>query len=180
MELLEGIKTRRSVRSFTDEKVSRETVEKIIDSARMAPSWKNSQTARYIVVEDKEVLAKIADEATLGFEHNKEIILGAPALVVLASVAKRSGYERDGSFTTSKGQGWEMFDAGIAAQTFCLAAHEAGVGSVILGIFDDAKVAELINLPENQNVSALIPIGYSDKELPAVPRKEVADLLTFI
>lgn len=180
MELLEGIKTRRSVRSFTDEKVSRETVEKIIDSARMAPSWKNSQTARYIVVEDKEVLAKIADEATLGFEHNKEIILGAPALVILASVAKRSGYERDGSFTTSKGQGWEMFDAGIAAQTFCLAAHEAGVGSVILGIFDDAKVAELINLPENQNVSALIPIGYSDKELPAVPRKEVADLLTFI
>ncbi|MBQ6230424.1 MAG: nitroreductase family protein [Eubacterium sp.] len=180
MELLEGIKTRRSVRNFTDEKVSHETVEKIIDSARMAPSWKNSQTARYIVVEDKEVLAKIADEATLGFEHNKEIILGAPALVVLASVAKRSGYERDGSFTTSKGQGWEMFDAGIAAQTFCLAAHEAGVGSVILGIFDDAKVAELINLPENQNVSALIPIGYSDKELPAVPRKEVADLLTFI
>ena len=113
-------------------------------------------------------------------EHNKEIIEGAPALVVLTSIAMRSGYERDGSFTTSKGQGWEMFDAGIAAQTFCLAAHEAGVGSVILGIFDDTKVAELIGLPENQNVSALIPIGYSDKELPEVPRKAVAELLKFI
>ena len=180
MELLEGIRTRRSVRSFTDEKVSHETLEKIVDSARMAPSWKNSQTARYVVVEDRDILNKIAAEATLGFEHNKEIIEGAPALVVLTSIAMRSGYERDGSFTTSKGQGWEMFDAGIAAQTFCLAAHEAGVGGVILGIFDDTKVAELIGLPENQNVSALIPIGYSDKELPEVPRKAVADLLKFI
>ena len=73
-----------------------------------------------------------------------------------------------------------MFDAGIAAATFCLAAHDEGVGSVILGIFDEKKVAEIIGLPETQNVSALIPIGYSDKELPAVPRKEVADLLSFI
>ena len=180
MDIKEAIRTRRSVRSFKDEKVSRETIEKIVDLARMAPSWKNSQTARYIVVEDREILNRIANEATLGFAHNTEIISGAPALVVLASVAKRSGYEKDGSFTTSKGQGWEMFDAGIAAQTFCLAAHEEGVGSVILGIFDEAKVAEIIGLPETQNVSALIPIGYSDKELPAVPRKEVADLLTFI
>ncbi|MCR5148174.1 MAG: nitroreductase family protein [Eubacterium sp.] len=178
MELLEGIKTRRSVRSFKDEKVSRETVEKIIESARMAPSWKNTQTARYIVVEG-ELKDKIAEEAVLGFQHNTDIIKGAPQLVVLASVAKRSGYERDGSFTTSKGQQWEMFDAGIAAQTFSLAAHNEGVGSVILGIFDDTKVAELIELPEGQNVSALIPIGYSDKELPEVPRKSVEDLLTF-
>ena len=74
MELLEGIRTRRSVRSFTDEKVSHETLEKIVDSARMAPSWKNSQTARYVVVEDRDILNKIAAEATLGFEHNKEII----------------------------------------------------------------------------------------------------------
>ena len=180
MELKEGIKTRRSVRSFTDQKVSHETIEKIIDISRMAPSWKNTQTARYVVVEDKETIKKIAEDAVLGFAHNTEIIEGAAALVVLASVAKRSGYERDGSFTTSKGQGWEMFDAGIAAATFCLAAHEEGVGSVILGIFDEKKVAEIIGLPETQNVSALIPIGYSDKELPAVPRKEVADLLSFI
>ena len=180
MDIKDAIKTRRSIRSFTDEKVSRETIEKIVDLARMAPSWKNSQTARYVIVEDAAVKDKIAEEAVLGFEHNTEIIKGAPALLVLASVAKRSGYERDGSFTTSKGQGWEMFDAGIAAQTFCLAAHEEGVGSVILGIFDDAKVAEIIGLPENQNVSALIPIGYSDKDVPSVPRKEVSDLLSFV
>lgn len=179
MELKEAIKERRSVRSYTDKKVSHETMEKIIDSARMAPSWKNTQTARYIVVEDEAVKNKIAEEAVLGFAHNTEIIKASASLVVLASVAKRSGYERDGSFTTAKGQGWEMFDAGIAAQTFCLAAHEEGVGSVILGIFDDAKVAEIIGLPEDQNVSALIPVGYSDKELPPVPRKSVEEILSY-
>ena len=79
-----------------------------------------------------EVIQKIVEAR---FEWNTGIILGAPVLVVLASVPGKSGYEKDGAYSTSKKDKWEMFDAGIAAQTFQLAAHECGIGSVVMGIF---------------------------------------------
>ena len=72
-----------------------------------------------------------------------------------------------------------MFDAGIAAQSFCLAAYEKGLGTVIMGIFDEAKVASLLEIPENQEITALIPIGYPDEEPVAPRRKPVEDLLTY-
>ena len=95
-------------------------------------------------------------------------------------VEKRCGYERDGSFTTSKEDRWEMFDAGIASQTFCLAAHDAGIGTVILGIFDESKVAEAISLPEGEKVAALIVMGYPAQECEAPKRKEIADLVRYL
>ena len=99
---------------------------------------------------------------------------------ISAVIEKRCGYEKDGSFSTSKEDRWEMFDAGIATQTFCLAAHEKGVGSVIMGIFDEDKVAELISLEEGRKVAALIAVGYPDEE-PALPkRKEVEELVRFL
>ena len=98
--------------------------------------------------------------------------------MVLAAKKGRSGVERDGSFSTAKGDGWLMFDAGVAAQTFCLAAHAHGVGTVIMGIFDAEKVAEYLSVPEDLEVVALISMGYP-AEAPAAPkRKEVAELLT--
>ena len=74
---------------------------------------------------------------------------------------------------------WKMFAAGIAAQTFCLAAWERGDGTVITGNFDEEKITRLLNLPENQKVGCVIGLGYPDEE-PATPkRKSVEDLLTY-
>ena len=179
MDAIECIKSRRSVRRYTEEVISKELMDSIIDVARMAPTWKNTQTPRYVVVQDKAIIDKIKDDCLLGFEGNIKTLAQCNTLVVLAQVNGRCGYERDGSFTTSKGAGWEMFDAGIAAQTFCLAAHEMGVGSCILGIFDDAKVAELIDLPEGQTVAALIPVGIPKFVPDPVPRKEVSELVSY-
>ncbi len=180
METLDCIKSRRSVRAFTDEQISKEVLEKIVDSARFSPSWKNGQIARYNVVTDRAVVEKIANEATMGFDHNKGIMLGAPAVLVLSYITGRTGYERDGSYSTSKGDAWEMFDAGIAAQTFCLAAHEEKVGTVIMGIFDEAVVAEAVSLSQGEKVAALIALGYYDTAPDAPKRKDVADLLRII
>ncbi len=180
MEALECIKTRRSIRKFEDKAVDHDTINAIIDAARMAPSWKNTQIVRYNVVENKEILTHIANDCVLGFEYNQKTISRAPQLVVVSMVEKRCGYERDGSFTTSKEDRWEMFDAGIASQTFCLAAHDAGVGTVILGIFDESKVAEAISLPEGEKVAALIVMGYPAQECEAPKRKEVADLVRYL
>ena len=146
MDALTCIETRRSIRKYQEKPIPHEVMEEIVKEASFAPSWKNSQVVRYVVVENPEIKSKIANEAVLGFAYNTGTIEHAAALVVVTMIHGRSGYERDGSFTTSKEDRWEMFDAGIATQTFCLAAHEKGIGSVIMGIFDEAKVGELINL----------------------------------
>ena len=78
-----------------------------------------------------------------------------------------------------EGEGWQMYDAGVASQTFCLSAYDKGIGSVILGIFDFAKVAELLEVPEDRDVIALIPIGYPDEAPVAPRRKAVEDLLSY-
>lgn len=180
METVKCIETRRSIRKFKAEAVLHETMQEIVAAAAFAPSWKNTQVTRYIVVENAEIKEKIADEATLGFEHNNGIIKGAPALVVVTMVHGRSGFERDGSYSTSKEDRWEVFDAGLATQTFCLAAHDKGVGTVILGIFDENKVAEIVKVPEGQKVAALVAIGYADEEPVAPKRKSTEELVQFV
>lgn len=176
MNTIERIKARRSIRKFTDKPVAKETMKEIIATAAYAPSWKNSQTVSYIVIESEDVLKKLADTATLGFEHNRGIISGCKTLVAAVTSSGKCGYNPDGSFTTSKGDKWEAFDAGIAVQTFCLAASELGVGTVILGIFDESTVGNILELPEGQYVAALIATGYPDAE-PAAPARKSADEL---
>ena len=115
MQLIDGIKTRRSVRKFEDKKVPHEVLEQIVEAAAFAPSWKNSQTVRYIAVEDAALKERIATEATMNFTHNKDIISACPVLIVVVTKTGICGYEKDGSYTTSKKDKWEMFDAGMAS-----------------------------------------------------------------
>ena len=180
MDAKECIKSRRSVRRFTDRVITHEEFEQLIDLAKMAPTWKNTQTLRYVFVQDEAKIQEIASTAMLGFEYNVKTVSQCKNLVVLTQKNCICGYERDGSFSTSKEKGWEMFDAGIAAQTFCLAANEAGFGTVILGIFDDAKVAEIIGLPDNMTVAALIPVGEPKFAPDPTPRKETGELVSYI
>lgn len=174
----ECIRGRRSIRNYQDTPVDHALLNEIVETASFAPSWKHTQIARYIAVEG-ELKNRIAKECTEMFPGNGAIIANAPMLIVLTYVKGRSGYERDGSFTTPKGASWQMFDAGIAAQSFCLAAYEKGLGTVIMGIFDEAKLASLLAIPETQEIAALISIGYPAEEPAAPRRKSVEDLLTY-
>ena len=180
MDIKECIETRRSVRRFAGEAIPRETILEIIRLTSFAPSWKNTQTPRYTIVTDKGIIERIAEGCVLGFQYNTQTLSRCSALAVQSVVANISGRERDGSATTSKGSAWEMFDAGISAQTFCLAAHALGVGTCIMGIFDEDKIAARIDLPAGQRVSALIAMGYPD-EMPKTPRrKDAAELVRFL
>lgn len=180
MELNSCIATRRSVRRFEDRAVPRETVEAVVALAAQAPSWKNVQPSRWTVITDRAVIERIAAEGVLGFEHNAGILRGCPALALQSVVNKRSGYERDGSFSTSQGRHWESFDAGIAAQSFCLAAWDKGLGTCILGVFDERAVAGIVGLPEGESVASLIPFGFPAEEPRPTPRKELDALLRWI
>lgn len=178
MEAIECIVSRRSVRRYTDQPVSDEVLKNIVGAARFAPSWRNSQTVSYIAVRDPSLKQQISQLGTLGHANNTKIIANADVVVVVVSKKGISGYEPDGSFTTPNGTHWTSFDAGIATEAFCLAAHNYGVGSVILGIIDSKKIAELLDLPDDVQVSTLIPLGYPTKEHQAPPRKDVSQLLT--
>lgn len=180
MNTIECIKTRRSIRTFKAQDIPAELLQEIVDIATYAPSWKNTQTTRYFAITDKNIKKQIVEQCFQDFQHNADIISSAPVLMVVATVNGRSGYERDGSFTTSKGTHWQSFDAGIATQTLCLSAHEKGLATVIMGIFDESKVASLLEIPDTLSISALLAIGYPAED-PAPPKRKTAeDLLTLI
>lgn len=160
MDAVTCLKTRRSVRRFEDRPVSRELLTEVVRLAQFAPSWKNSQTVRYYIVDDPALKDQIAEDATMGFRKNCDNLKSAAAAVIIATVTGVCGYEADGAPSTELGSHWQSFDAGIATQTFCLAAHELGLGSVIMGLFDGKKVAELAALPEGLQVSCLLAVGY--------------------
>lgn len=177
MELIEGIKTRRSIREFKKEMVSDDLIMKAVDAAKFYPSWKNTETARFILIKDTDLKNKIA-YAVLNFEHNTNIILNAPELIVVTTIDNRSGYERDGSPTTAKGSHFQSFDAGAATYALQLSLHNYGIGSVVLGIYDEAKIKEILSLGEGISVSCLLPIGYKAQEVVAPKRHTNEEFLT--
>ena len=180
MEFTEVIKGRRSIRKYADKPVTKEEIEKIIELARFAPTWKNSQTAHYHVILNQELKNRIAEEGTCNFSKNKLNIQSASGLVILTTADGIAGYEKDGSFTTSKGTHWQSFDAGIACQTFCLTAYDMGISTLIMGIYDEEKIRNILNLPEHESISALIAVGYADESPNAPKRKELSEIMEVI
>ena len=173
------ILTRRSVRKFTRQPVSRALLEQVVALAAYAPSWKNTQISRYLAIEDPAVQNTIAEEYCLAGANNPNIIKGAPLLVAQTFVKDRCGYNRDGTFTTDREDGWQYYDCGIAAQTFCLAAHDLGLATVIMGVFDRRRLEAYLQIPEDQELMALIAVGYPAQEGPAPKRKDVDVLLSW-
>lgn len=179
METIACIESRRSVRKYTDQPIEQETLKKIVEATAFAPSWKNTQIVRYTIVSDRALISAIANEAVLDFAFNTKTMERSALLAVQTVVTGISGYEKDGSFSTAKGNGWEMYDAGISAQTFCLAAHNYGVGTVIMGVVDGPKIKELLALPDQEEVTTIIAMGYPLAANEAPPRKKVEELLRF-
>lgn len=178
MNTIECIKTRRSIRKFKPDSIDHSLLDSLISTASYSPSWKNTQITRYIVIEDSSILNAIINDYTP--EFNSNIIRQAPVLIAVTFVKGRCGFERDGSFSTKKGDHWQMFDVGAACQTLCLAAHEKRLGTVIMGIWDEDGITELLKLPQDQELGALIAIGWPDID-PATPkRKSIDELRTYL
>ena len=171
METMDAIKSRRSVRVYEDRPVDKQVLEGVLEAALMAPSWKNTQTAGYIVVESQEMKEKLMEALP---PYNARTVSTAPVVIVMTARKERCGYNRDGSFTTQKGDRWEMFDNGIACQTLCLAAWDQGLGTCIMGIYDEDRLPELLKVPEEQYVSAVVAMGYPG-ETPVCPKRKTLE-----
>ncbi|MFR9650328.1 MAG: nitroreductase family protein, partial [Rikenellaceae bacterium] len=146
-----------------------------------SPSWGNFQIARYTLVDDEDIIRKIADSAVMSFSYNIKTLSTAKGVAILSYVKGKSGKLYSDDYSTAKGRDWEVFDAGIACQTFSLAAHAKGVGTCIFGVFDGDVISELVNLPEGENVAAVITYGFEEGEHASpTPRKDVDEILRFI
>lgn len=180
MELTNVIKERKSIRKYLDKKIPHDTIEEIVEIARFSPSWKNTQIVRVNIVEDESLIKKIANECNFDFVYNIPTIENAKAICVLSYEKGKSGFDKDGSFSTLKEDRWEMFDSGMFAMNFELVCKDKGIGTCTIGYFDEEKIINLLGLNENEGISCLITMGYPNETPNVRPRKEVNELLKFI
>ena len=184
MELMEAIKTRRSIRKYKATPVADEAIEQVLEAARWAPSWKNNQCWRFIVVRDDKVKAGLADtlikvkrDDTLVDNPAVEAIMSAPVVIVACAELGKSGYNL-GEIATDKGD-WYMFDVALAVQNLMLAAHSQGLGTVPLSLFDAKKAASILKVPDGFCVVVMTPLGYPGQEPQIRPRKELSEIVFY-
>ena len=176
MELQEVIEKRRSIRKYKQQKVSHQDIETMIQAAILAPSWKNSQVSRYYVVESDEMVTQIKNTLP---EFNQNNAKDAPVLIVSSIVLNRSGFNRDGTPTNELGNGWGYYDCGLHNMNLLLKATELGLSTLVMGIRDQDKIKELLNIPENEAVVSVIALGYGDIDPEMPKRKTVEDITKF-
>ncbi len=176
MEVLEAIKTRRSIRKYKSDPVDGGTLEKVLEAARQAPSWANTQCWQFVVVRDAETKGRLSDTLS---ETNpaRDAVRNAPVVIVACAEMGRAGY-KSGEVTTDKGD-WFMFDVALAMHNLVLAAHALGLGTVYVGLFDAKKAAGILSVPEGYCAVAISPLGYPDETKEARSRKELAEFVHY-
>lgn len=178
MEFQELILKRRSVRNYDENrKVSKDQITQLVQAAIEAPSWKNSQTARYYVVMDEQILKKFESECLPTF--NQKNSAGA-ALIVATFKAGRAGFDRvTGNPDNEVGNGWGYYDMGLSNANFVLKATELGLDTLIMGIRDADKIRALLGIPEDELIGPVIAIGYGTAVSQRPKRKEPEDIIKF-
>lgn len=168
---------RRSIRTYdANKKVSKEQILELIKAAQQAPSWKNSQTARYYAVFDAEKLAEVRQGLAL---QNQIVTKDVNVLLVTTYVKNRSGFTREGIAENELGNGWGCYDLGLQNALLCLKATDIGLDTVILGLRDADALRKALNIPETEDVGAVIAVGYRTADVPAPKRKAPEEIVTF-
>ena len=176
MNVIEAIKGRRSIRKYKPDSVSDKALEAVLDAARWAPSWANTQCVRWVVVRDTDTKARLAD--TLSTANPAANAMRAVPVVLVACAETGTSGCKGGQPRTDKGD-WFMFDTALAVQNLTLAAHELGLGTVQVGLFDARKVEELLQVPEGVRVVELIPLGYPAEQPKGPGRKELSEIVFY-
>ena len=175
MEALECLLGRRSIRKFTDQSVADEILLKIIEAARYAPSWANTQCWEFVVVRDQKVKEQLVNTMPEG-NPARGAALQAPVVLAILGRHQLSGFYK-GQAATNKGDNWYMYDVGLATENMALAAYALGLGSVILGLFDAEAAGAVLGVPDGVSLVALMPIGYPAKVPPVPTRKPLCEFV---
>ena len=171
-DLMSIIKGRRSIRRFQDKPIPEKDLQEILEAVQWSPSWANTQCWEIVVVKNREMKERL-NEALSVTNPAKKGLPDAPVVLALCGKVRSSGYYK-GEASTKLGD-WYMFDLGIATQSVCLAAHNLGLGTVIVGSLDHDKAKEVLGVGEGYELVALIPVGYPAKDSAAPKRREVRE-----
>ena len=165
--ILKEIVERYSVRKYLDKDVEEEKLREVLEAGRLAPSACNYQPWKFIVVRDKETRKKIAEPTTWA-----KFIAEAPVLIVACKV--RDGFLMGGWYDSA------ILDIGIALDHMTLQATHLGLGTCWIGDFNENLVKELLEIPENVRVVALLTLGYPrEKKIPKKKRKPFEEVVSF-
>lgn len=166
MNVFDAIKIRRSIRSFEDKPIEEEKLLRVLEAGRLAPSAKNRQEWRYVIVKDKELRRKIAVAS-----NNQYFIAEAPVVII--------GCATMVDYILSGGQPAYTIDVAISMDHMTIQAVEEGLGTCWIGSFKEEEVKGILNIPQEMKVVEIMPLGYP-KFLPAPkPRKRLQEIVFY-
>ncbi len=157
VDLFETMRNRRSIRSYIQKPIPAETLDKLLEAARIAPSAANRQESKFVVVTDRALI-----EALVRACNNQEFIGQAGAVIAACA--------------TNPERRFHAVDVAIAVDHMTLAAHALGLGTCWIGAFSEDKVKELLDIPGDFKVIVMLPIGFPAEEGVAKPRKTADEL----
>jgi len=159
MKVMEAITERRSIRSFSGRPVEEEKLLRVLEAGRLAPSARNMQDWRFVVVKDPGLRKRLAEAA-----RNQEFVGRAPVVIAACGTS---------DYVMTCGQLTYPIDVAIAVDHMTLAAVEEGLGTCWIGAFYEDKVKEILGVPQTVRVVALLPLGYpaeTTKTASAMPK----------
>jgi len=176
MDIFETIKKRRTVRAYKTIPIDDEMLNAILDAGRLAPSWHNSQTWRFVVVKDSKIIAQLLENAVRPGNRATNAFKQAPIVIAACAELNKAGF-RDGKPATDKGSYWYMFDAGLAMENIVLAATSFGLGTVFVGGMDAKQAENILDVPSGFACVILMVLGYPDEQPAPRPKKGLPEIV---
>jgi nitroreductase len=168
VDFYETIKLRKSVRKYRRDPVPEESLKKILNAARMAPTAENFQPWKIIVVTDEDIKRKLVPAC-----NNQRFVAEAPVVLVACGLPDEA-YPIMGGYMNSY-----PVDVAIVLDHLMLAAASEGLGTCWIGSFKEEKVAETVGVPQEAKVVALTPLGYPAEEMERTDRKNLTELVSY-
>ncbi len=163
MHFSDLITRRQSVRAYADRPVEQEKLDLLVEAVRLAPSASNSQPWHLILVTDIILKDRVARATYSTLVSFNKFVPQAPVLAVLV-IEKPKVITQIGA--RLKDREFSLIDIGIAATHFCLQATELGLGTCMLGWFDEAAIQELLQIPKQKRIGLIISLGYATADDP--------------
>ena len=176
--MINEIRTRRSVRKYTDQPVSEAIVAQILESARIAPSGSNTQPWHFIVVRSDETRKKLTEVS-----HKQTWMVTAPVFIVcIADIRARIGGSGDIAVDEKSPQ-FELKqairDTSIAVEHMVLEAESEGLATCWIAWFEQKDIRPVLNIPDDKYVLNILTVGYPDEKQNARPRKKLEDIVHY-
>lgn len=174
--MLELILRRQSDRKYSDKPIEADKLERIIEAGRMAPSACNAQPWKFVVVTDPILVGKLAEAASAKLLSMNVFVGQAPVIVVI--VREKPNFSSKVG-RTIKNKDYSHIDLGIASENICLQAAAEGIGSCIIGWFDEKQIRNILDVPASKRVELIITLGYSLSEYRQKKRKSKEETTSF-